>query len=395
MLRKDAPAPLWLLSLAGFLVFADGRVITPLLPAIERDFHTSAGTAGLAATTYIAAYALFQLCYGPFGDRLGKVRVIRAALVVFAVGTGLCAAMPGLGSLLAMRAVTGVAAAAVVPMSLAYLGDTIALEKRQRAITIFLSWIVAGSAGSQVLGGLLAQVASWRAVFVIFAAVAAVPALLFQRVAADAPVLDAEGRSHVARYREVVSSAGRFYAVCIVEGFLFWGASAYLGAQLVDENGATYVEAGLLLGLMGLASVLTARSQGRRTGVGRERRRFGAGTLAYAAGTALVAGLGAAGGWWALWFAAAAVVLGVGVTSAHATLQTTATEVAPHARATATSLFSFSLQVGAAAGSALSGVVVDGPGYAWMWAGCAVLTAALGLVGPLALPRRTPPTPAS
>lgn len=392
MLRKGAPAPLWLLCIAGFLVMADGRVITPLLPAIERDFDVSAGTAGLTATTYIAAYAAFQLCYGPFGDRLGKVKVIRAALLVFALGTGLCAAMPDLNSLLAMRALTGVAAAAVVPMGLAYLGDTVKLEHRQKAISIFLSCMVAGAAGSQVLGGLLAEFATWRTVFLVFAVMAAVPALLFQRAGVDIPV-PGDKRSHLARYKEVLGRAPAFYGVCVWEGFVFWGASAYLGAVLVDDIGSSYVVAGLLLGVMGAASVLTARQQGKRSGVGRERQRFLSGALLYAAGIAMVAALGAVGGAWPAWFAIAAVLLGIGVTSAHATLQTTATEVAPQSRATATSLFSCSLNVGGAAGSALGGVIVDGPGYPAMWALCAVLVGVLAFVGPRALPRKAPAAP--
>jgi predicted MFS family arabinose efflux permease len=387
VLRKGAPAPLWLLCIAGFLVMADGRVITPLLPAIERDFHTSAGTAGLTATTYIAAYAAFQLCYGPFGDRLGKVRVIRVALLVFTLGTGLCAAMPDLNSLLAMRALTGISAAAVVPMGLAYIGDTVAIEHRQKAISLFLSCMIAGSAGSQVLGGLLAQFASWRSVFIVFAVAAAVPALLFQRAGVDAPSTVA-GQGHFARYREVLGRAPGFYGVCVWEGFVFWGASAYLGAVLVDDIGSSYVVAGLLLGVMGAASVLTARAQGRRTGVGRERQRFRSGSVLYAVGTAMVAALGAVGGAWPAWFAVAAVLLGVGLISAHSTLQVRATEVAPEVRATATSLFSCSLNIGGASGSALAGVVVDGPGYPVMWAACAVLVAVLAFVGPLALPRR-------
>ena len=389
MLRKGAPAPLWLLCIAGFLVMADGRVITPLLPAIERDFHTSAGTAGLTATTYIAAYAIFQLCYGPFGDRLGKVKVIRATLIFFTLGTGLCAAMPDLNSLLVMRALTGISAAAVVPMGLAYLGDTVKIEHRQKAISLFLSCMIAGSAGSQVLGGLLAQYASWRTVFLIFAVVAAVPALLFQRAGVDAPT-PGESRGHLARYREVLGRAPGFYGVCVWEGFVFWGASAYLGAVLVDDIGSSYVVAGLLLDVMGAASVFTARHQGKRTGVGRERQRFRTGSVLYAVGIGMVAVLGAVGGAWPAWFAVAAVLLGIGLISAHSTLQVRATEVAPEARATATSLFSCSLNVGGAAGSALAGVVVDGPGYPVMWGACAVLVAVLALVGPRALPRRQP-----
>ena len=387
MLRRGSPAPLWLLCLAGFLVVADGRVVTPILPAIARDFGTSTGTAGLIATSYLAAYAVFQLGYGPFGDRLGKVRVIRFTLLVFTVGTGLCAAMPDLTSLIAMRAITGVSGAAVVPMTLAYLGDTIAYERRQQAISVFLSSLVAGVAVSQVLGGLLAQVASWRSVFVVLAVGAAVPAFLFQRAGVDAPTPGAR-RSHLQRYREILVRAPGFYGVTMLEGMLLWGTSAYLGAVIVDERGSSYVVAGLLLGVMGIGSVATARLQGRRTGSGRERQRFVLGAAVYGVGTAMVAALTQIGGIWPLWFAVAAALLGIGFTSAHSTLQTTATEIAPAARGTAVSLFSFALNIGGATGSAAAGALIDGPGYTTMFSITAGGVLLLAVVGPLALSRR-------
>lgn len=388
MLRKGEPASLWLMCAAAFLVVADGRILTPLLPAIERDFHTSVGTAGLTATSYLAAYAVFQLCYGPFGDRLGKVRVIRWTLFVFTVGTGLCAAMPDLTSLLAMRAITGVSAAAVIPMGLAYLGDTIAYGRRQQSISLFLSSIVVAAALSQVLGGLLAQVASWRVAFLVIAAVSAVPTLLFLRAGTDAPTPAGAKRSHLARYLEVVRRAPGFYAITALEGGLLWGASAYLGAVLVDTRGSSYVVAGLLLGVMGVGSVATAQVQGHRSGIGRERSRFAGGAAVYGVGIAMVAALGTIGGAWPLWFAVASILLGIGFTSAHSTLQTTATEIAPEARATAVSLFSFAMNAGGAIGSAGAGMLVDGPGYPTMWVVCAVAVAALAVVGPLTLPRR-------
>ena len=376
--------------MAGFLVVADGRVVTPILPAIARDFDTTTGTAGLVATAYLAAYAVFQLGYGPFGDRLGKVRVIRVALVIFAAGTGLCAAMPDLGSLIAMRAVTGVSAAAVVPMILAYMGDTIPYERRQQAISFFLSSIVAGIAIGQVLGGLLAQVSSWRSVFVVFAALTTVPAILFQRVAADAPT-PGERRGHLQRFREIIFHAPAFYLLCAVEGALLWGVSAYLGAVVVDERGSSYVAAGLLLGVMGIASVATARLQGRRTGSGRERQRFVVGVAVYGVGTVMIAALAHIGGIWPLWFAAAMALLGAGFTSAHSTMQTTATEIAPASRGTALSLFSFSLSVGGAAGAAAAGLLIDGPGYPTMFGITAAGVLLLVVVGPLGLTRRRGP----
>jgi MFS family permease len=62
----------WLLA-AGFLVAADARLVGPLLPAIADDLGGSIGTAGLTVSGYLASYAVCQLLYGPFGDRVGPI----------------------------------------------------------------------------------------------------------------------------------------------------------------------------------------------------------------------------------------------------------------------------------------------------------------------------------
>jgi len=97
--------------------------------------------------------------------------VIRVVLMIFAVSSMLCAAAPTYPVLLALRLTTGLAAAAVIPMSLAHLGDTVdGYASRQKAIGVFLSAIVSGQVLGQAIGGILAAALSWRAIFVLIAA---------------------------------------------------------------------------------------------------------------------------------------------------------------------------------------------------------------------------------
>ena len=64
-----------LLGAAAFVVTADARVITPLLLVIATDFGTDVGATGIVVTAYTVPFGLFQLVYGPLGDRLGKLRI--------------------------------------------------------------------------------------------------------------------------------------------------------------------------------------------------------------------------------------------------------------------------------------------------------------------------------
>src|SRR3954466_10476126 len=80
-------ASLLVLGMAAFMVQADARVIDPLLHVIARDFFTVPATAAIVISSYALPYGLFQLLYGPLGDRIGKLRVMAVCLMFFAVGT--------------------------------------------------------------------------------------------------------------------------------------------------------------------------------------------------------------------------------------------------------------------------------------------------------------------
>src|SRR6476659_2786209 len=96
-LTSEAPAAspdrasLLVLGMAAFMVQADARVIDPLLHVIARYFHTSPPAAAVVISSYALPYGLFQLLYGPVGDRVGKIRVMAACLAIFSFGTFACA----------------------------------------------------------------------------------------------------------------------------------------------------------------------------------------------------------------------------------------------------------------------------------------------------------------
>ena len=71
---------------AVFMVSAEARVISPLLPAIAHEFHTSVAQTGLLITAYTLPYGLCQIVYGPLADRFSRQRVMGTALGLFATG---------------------------------------------------------------------------------------------------------------------------------------------------------------------------------------------------------------------------------------------------------------------------------------------------------------------
>ncbi|HZR00435.1 MAG TPA: MFS transporter [Chloroflexota bacterium] len=359
-------ATLAMLAAAGFLVSLDRAIFAPLLPALARDLDATISAVGLAVTAYVLPYGGFQLVFGPVADRTGKVRVVRLALALFAVGTGLCGLATSLALLDALRFLTGAAAAAVIPLSLAFIGDAVPYERRQAAIANFMSATSLGNALSTAVGGVVGQVLSWRALFAFYGVGALVVTAAMVRLASDppkapdAPLPPGGWTATWSRYARVlaVDRARFLYCVVLLEGVVVQGAFTYLGAYLEARFALAYLWIGLLLACYGIGTLATSRV------VRRVRARIGE------PGLVLIGGVLIGGGYLAVsptpvwWLVALPVlVMGIGFTLFHTTLQTAATELVPELRGTAVSLFGFSLFLGAGAGTAGLGVLLDRAGF--------------------------------
>lgn len=364
----------------GFIVAADARVAAPLLPAIARDFHVSIGAAGLTVAFYSLTYAVGQVFYGPLGDRVGKVQVIRVMLIVFALASMLCATAPSFPALLALRLLTGLAGSAVIPLSLAYLGDTIADQvTRQKAIGIFLSAIISGQVLGQAMGGLLAEALNWRAIFVLIGAVGlGLSTTMWAFAAPRAPVASGSAGS----FRGIFASDRPLFLLAMAETFLFLGTFPFAASALVTGHGASYGLVGALSALFAVASVSTSRLLPRFAASMSDALRFRCGTTVMAAGFALLAtSPGPA------LFGLAVFVFGVGFTLAHSTLQARATEVSPATRGIAVSLFAGLANVGSALGTFVTGAIIDQSGFGAAFTITTVGLLVLAKVGPAAVQR--------
>lgn len=148
---------LWALGLGGFLVNADNRAISPMLPAMAISLHTTASAVALLVTVYSIPYGVFQLAYGPIAEKIGKMNTILVALFLFSLGTVFCSVVHTFFWLMVLRFVTGMFAAGIVPTTLAEIGDRIESEERPRAIALFMSFGTSGQVMGIVIGGLVAQ----------------------------------------------------------------------------------------------------------------------------------------------------------------------------------------------------------------------------------------------
>src|SRR5579863_8951629 len=159
-------------SVAGI----DSTVVAVALPAIGRNLHASFQALQWTVTSYTLTLAALILLAGSLSDRWGRRRVFLVGLAWFTTASVLCAAAPGIGWLIAARAVQGVGGALMTPASLAIIEAAFQPGDRTRAIGTWAGFSGVSSATAPFLGGWLLEAGSWRAIFLINVPVAAVTA---------------------------------------------------------------------------------------------------------------------------------------------------------------------------------------------------------------------------
>lgn len=367
----------------SFLAYADRFAIPPVLVAIASDLNEPLAAVTAVATLYFFFYAAMQPVYGLLSDRLGRVRVMRGALVGMAFANAAAAAAPGLGLLVVAKAIAAGFAASLLPTSLVYVGDRVAFAARQQVIANLLAAGAAGTALATVSAGLLASFVSWRAAFAIPALIALLLAVAMGRIPES---LSREERAGpVTQVRRVLSRRwARFVVVlALAEGATMVGFITYL-APALQADGESAALAGLVVAAYGVAvfaGMQLLKRVLRTTGVP------AAALIAVGGGLLVVAYLTAAADQGPASILLASVVIGLGYCFMHSTLQTWATEVAPEARGTATALFVTAVFTGAALGTAAVSGLADEQRYGLVFLAAAAVAVPVAVVGAVARAR--------
>ena len=178
---------------------------------------------------------------------------------IFAIGTALCAFVPNLPLLILLRFLTGMFAAAVIPLSLAYIGDNFPYAERQTAIGRYLSALMLGQILSSSLGGIFGQFISWRDIFLLFGVTSMLAAVVFWQATRHIPYqsrITQTGNifSSLKPYLQLITKpAARLVITAVfIEGFCLFGGFAYIGAFIRDTYQLPYITIGLLLSGFGM-----------------------------------------------------------------------------------------------------------------------------------------------
>jgi DHA2 family multidrug resistance protein-like MFS transporter len=234
----DTSARKWwaLVAIAAsvLVVGLDLTVLNLALPTIATDLHASTSDLQWISDAYSLVLAAAMLPAGMLGDRLGRKKVLLVALVLFGASSAACAYASSVGELIAARAVLGIGAAAIFPLSLSVIPVLFAPEERQKAIALMASATFISFPIGPIVGGYLLDHFWWGSVFLINVPVVV---LALIAVAVLLPESRSEQRLRLDAGGVLLSSAG---LAGLTYGFIEAGQKGW-----TDTGALTTIVAGL------------------------------------------------------------------------------------------------------------------------------------------------------
>jgi len=347
-----------ILGVAGFISAADNWFVSPALPAIAADLGISALYAALILTAYLVPYGCMQPIFGLISDRIGKVRVLTWILAGFTIGSGACALAGTLQVLIFWRAFTGFFAAGIIAISLACIGDAIPPKERQHYVGIFMGIVFLGQGLSVGIGGLLAELFSWRVPFMLFSGIAIGTLLFVPKI--PEPDLPVPHRPVREELQEIYHHPASWilFPLAGVSGFLLIGMYSFLGSFLHEVSGLGYMQIGATIMFFGFSALIGG------TQAGRVSRKIGSGWMV-AGGGVVAAGSMLLFAEYPGWVTGlvASTGLGLGYISIQSTVATLAFDITPGSKGLPSALVGLGLFGGAGIGTACMGILIGLFGY--------------------------------
>jgi EmrB/QacA subfamily drug resistance transporter len=156
---------LGLASLASFMMALDSLVVTTTLGTIRQDLTASVESLEWTVNAYNLTFAVLLLTGAALGDRFGRRRMFVVGLAVFTAASVACALSPNVGTLIASRALQGVGAAMVLPLSLTLISASFPPEQRGKAMGLYLGITGLATFSGPFIGGVVAEGLAWQWIF--------------------------------------------------------------------------------------------------------------------------------------------------------------------------------------------------------------------------------------
>ena len=364
------------LSFGNFIIGSGGFIVAGLLNELTADLHVPVQVAGQLLSGYSLALAIGAPLLAWLTSRIERRVLLAASLLIYALLHFAAAFAPGYGVLMALRVLTGAAAAVITPQAVATAGLMVPAHERGSAIgAVFLGFSLSTVLGVP-LGSLLGAHFGWRTAFAVIGVLSLIGStwvwLAIPRGLYVAP-MNAQAWKQLGSDPVVLLVV----ATTVVHGTGQFVLYSYLAPALKESLAASPQTVSLMFLWLGAAGV-TGNMIGARS-----IDRLGAARVVIIAQGFILAGLltwGLTYGSLALTMLAAAL-WGLGVFAANMAQQARLVATAPHLASASVALNSSAIYLGQALGGASGGVLIAAYGMAPLsWAGAALVGCALAMV---------------
>lgn len=163
-----------ILSAATFIIFFQLYMVAPLIPSLSDFFKVSEQKVGLIVPAYLLPYGISTLFFGLLSDKIGPKKIILASLLLFSILTALTALSQSVNQLIIWRLITGIGASGVVPIALAWIGQSYTFEERGRPLGWLFGAMAGGGAFGSSVGVIVEPFIGWKMLFVSVAVIGAI-----------------------------------------------------------------------------------------------------------------------------------------------------------------------------------------------------------------------------
>ncbi len=294
------------LGLAMFIILGAIGALTPLaidmylpsMPTIAKELNVAPGAVQVTLTIYIAGFAIGQLLHGPLSDSFGRKPVLIVGILLFAVGSVVCAITNDVESLKYVRAAQGFAGAAAAVVIQALIRDMFDKEDFARTMSFITLVTMTAPLAAPMLGGHLAEWFGWRSIFWFLALVSA---LVVVAVIWKIPeTLKPENRQPL-RFKSTTRNYMRLFVNPVAVSLMFAGAFSFAGMfafltagsfVYIDIYGVSMSQFGYLFGLNIVGLIIMTIINGRIV-----KKMSSKWMLSFGIMVQLIAGIGLFFGW--------------------------------------------------------------------------------------------------
>lgn len=171
---REKSSVIYVSVITSFITTFMGSALNLSVPALEKEFHVSAGTVSWVITIYMLTCASFAVPFGRLGDRVERRRILYMGILIFSISSAAAVFSAGIGFFLAARIMQGIGASMIFSTNIAILVGAFDEDMRGKVLGYSTCATYVGLSAGPVAGGILNYNFGWRSVFIATAIVSAV-----------------------------------------------------------------------------------------------------------------------------------------------------------------------------------------------------------------------------